>query len=115
RRAAQTRGHAPRAGPGGAGDAAGGEGGARSARHPQPGQGGGGTALFPALLAPTDRPALSFPDGALTYAELADRAGALARELAGLGRVAVWATPTSSTAVGIVAAPVAGVPARAAQ
>ena len=69
------------------------------------------TDLFPALLAPTDRAALSFPDGALTYAELADRAGALARELAGLGRVAVWATPTSSTAVGIVAALLAGVPA----
>jgi malonyl-CoA/methylmalonyl-CoA synthetase len=68
-------------------------------------------ALLPALLDPPDRPALAFPDGALTYAELADRAGALAREIAGLTRVAVWATPTLPTAVGIVAALLAGVPA----
>jgi malonyl-CoA/methylmalonyl-CoA synthetase len=68
--------------------------------------------LFPALLdPPADRPALAFPDGALTYHELADRAGGLAHEIAGLGRVAVWATPTLPTAVGIVAALLAGVPA----
>jgi malonyl-CoA/methylmalonyl-CoA synthetase len=67
--------------------------------------------LLPALLDPPDRPALAFPDGALTYAELADRAGALAREIAGLNRVAVWATSTLPTAVGIVAALLAGVPA----
>jgi malonyl-CoA/methylmalonyl-CoA synthetase len=69
-------------------------------------------ALFPALLdPPADRPALAFPDGALTYPELDDRAGALAGEIAGLGRIAVWATPTLPTAVGIVAALLAGVPA----
>ena len=69
-------------------------------------------ALFPALLdPPAGRPALAFPDGALTYPELAARAGALAREIAGLDRVAVWATPTLPTAVGIVAALLAGVPA----
>ena len=71
-----------------------------------------GDTLFPALLAPpADRPALAFPDGALTYPELAARAGALAQEIAGLNRVAVWATPTLPTAVGIVAALLAGVPA----
>ena len=71
-----------------------------------------GDTLFPVLLAPpADRPALAFPDGALTYPELAARAGALAQEIAGLNRVAVWATPTLPTAVGIVAALLAGVPA----
>jgi acyl-CoA synthetase (AMP-forming)/AMP-acid ligase II len=69
-------------------------------------------ALLPALLdPPTDRPALAFPDGALTYSELAARAGALAQQIAGLKRVAVRATPTLDTAVGIVAALLAGVPA----
>ena len=54
-----------------------------------------GDMLFPVLLdPPADRPALAFPDGALTYPELAARAGALAQEIAGLNRVAVWATPT---------------------
>src|SRR5688572_12269557 len=71
-----------------------------------------GDELFPALLAPpADRPALAFPDGALTYPELAAQAGALAQEITGLTRVAVWATPTLPTAVGIVAALLAGVPA----
>lgn len=69
-------------------------------------------ALLPALLdPPAGRPALAFPDGALTYPELAARAGAVAREIAGLDRVAVWATPTLPTVVGIVAALLAGVPA----
>ncbi|MDT0353350.1 AMP-binding protein [Pseudonocardia charpentierae] len=69
-------------------------------------------ALLPALLdPPAERPALAFPDGALTYPELATRAGALAQQIAGLKRVAVRATPTLDTAVGIVAALLAGVPA----
>ena len=63
------------------------------------------------LDAPPDRPALAFPDGAVTYPQLADRAAYLADSLVGTGRVAVWATPTLATAVGIVAALVAGVPA----
>ncbi|MFH8792759.1 acyl-CoA synthetase [Streptomyces sp. NPDC017941] len=69
--------------------------------------------LLPALAAPTDAPALRFGDRALTYAELADAAGALAARLraAGAVRVAVWATPTLETAVGVVAALLAGVPA----
>jgi malonyl-CoA/methylmalonyl-CoA synthetase len=67
--------------------------------------------LFPALGDPAERPALAFPDGALTYPQLAVRAGTLASELVGLTRVAVWATPTLPTAVAIVAALLAGVPA----
>ncbi|MFI0961949.1 acyl-CoA synthetase [Streptomyces sp. NPDC021080] len=69
--------------------------------------------LFPALLGGSvaDRSALRFGDRSLTYAELAARAGALAARLDGAGRVAVWATPTLETAVGVVAALLAGVPA----
>jgi malonyl-CoA/methylmalonyl-CoA synthetase len=70
--------------------------------------------LLPAVGDPAGslaRPALTFPDGAVTYAELAAKAGALAGALAGLSRVAVWATPTLSTAIGVAAALLAGVPA----
>ncbi|WP_405643884.1 acyl-CoA synthetase [Streptomyces sp. NBC_00019] len=70
------------------------------------------TTLFPALTdAPADRPALRFGDRSLTYAELATATGLLARGLRGAGRVAVWATPTLETAVAVVAALRAGVPA----
>ncbi|TDC11348.1 acyl-CoA synthetase [Streptomyces sp. 8K308] len=66
--------------------------------------------LFPALAAGPDRPALRFGTGPdLTYARLAGAAGALAAELAGRRRTAVWATPTAETAVGVVAALLAGV------
>ncbi|WP_312866484.1 acyl-CoA synthetase [Streptomyces boluensis] len=68
-------------------------------------------ALFPDLVAGVDRPALRFGDLALTYAELAAAAGALAAGLDRSGRVAVWATPTAETAVGVLAALLAGVPA----
>ncbi|MFJ6831626.1 acyl-CoA synthetase [Streptomyces sp. NPDC091209] len=69
--------------------------------------------LFPALVGGSvaDRSALRFGDRSLTYAELAASAGALATRLDGAGRVAVWATPTLETAVGVVAALLAGVPA----
>ncbi|GAA2287654.1 acyl-CoA synthetase [Streptomyces ruber] len=71
--------------------------------------------LFPALadISPTaaDRPALRFGERSLTYAELAAAAGATAGRLRGADRVAVWATPTLETAVGVVAALLAGVPA----
>ncbi len=72
---------------------------------------GGGLTLLPALDDPPDGSALAFPDGAVSYAELAARTAALADRLHGLTRVAVWATPTLATAVGIVAALRAGVPA----
>jgi malonyl-CoA/methylmalonyl-CoA synthetase len=65
--------------------------------------------LLPALDDPPRRPALAFPDGTATYPELTAWSTALAGELAGLSRVAVWATPSLATAVGIVAALRAGV------
>ncbi|MFF8604827.1 acyl-CoA synthetase [Streptomyces sp. NPDC015346] len=69
--------------------------------------------LFPALVAGSDRPALRFGADALTYGELASTAGNLAARIegTGAGRVAVWATPTARTAVAVVAALLAGVPA----
>ncbi|MFF6999211.1 acyl-CoA synthetase [Streptomyces sp. NPDC008313] len=57
------------------------------------------------------RPALRFGDRALTYAQLAAAAGALVPRIGGAGRVAVWATPSLETAVGVVAALLAGLPA----
>ncbi|MBT2414610.1 acyl-CoA synthetase [Streptomyces sp. ISL-12] len=70
------------------------------------------SSLFPALTgAPADRPALRFGARSLTYAELAAAAGATAQRLGGAGRVAVWATPSLETAVAVVAALLAGVPA----
>lgn len=67
--------------------------------------------LFPALWTADRKEALRFGEHSLTYAELAGAAGALAGRIAGTGRVAVWATPTLETAVGVVAALLAGVPA----
>jgi malonyl-CoA/methylmalonyl-CoA synthetase len=67
------------------------------------------TSLFPALLDPDDRLALRFGDDTLTYRQLAGAAGALAGSLAGRQRVAVHATSTMHTAVGITAALLAGV------
>ncbi|WP_328313010.1 acyl-CoA synthetase [Streptomyces sp. NBC_00442] len=66
--------------------------------------------LFPSLYAAEPREAVRFGGYALTYAELAGAAGSLATRLKGAGRVAVWATPTPRTVVGVVAALVAGVP-----
>jgi malonyl-CoA/methylmalonyl-CoA synthetase len=72
------------------------------------------TPLLPALLDPPDRTALRFrvADGAdteLSYRRLASAAGALAKELAGRQRVAVLATPSIHTAVGVTAGLLAGV------
>jgi len=65
-------------------------------------------------LEPSDKVALRFgPPGRsveLTYRELAGAAGALVPRIAGCTRVAVHATPTIHTAVGVVAAFLAGVP-----
>ncbi|MGQ4387497.1 acyl-CoA synthetase [Streptomyces sp. SAS_270] len=71
------------------------------------------SSLFPALAngSVAQRPALRFGDRSLTYAELDASAGALAARIGGAGRVAVWATPTLETAVAVVAALLAGVPA----
>ncbi|MET8687938.1 acyl-CoA synthetase [Streptomyces sp. NPDC004732] len=66
--------------------------------------------LFPALDTARGE-ALRFGDRSLTYPELASAAGSLALRLRDAGRVAVWATPSLETAVGVVAALLAGVPA----
>ncbi|MFE5629237.1 acyl-CoA synthetase [Streptomyces sp. NPDC056470] len=68
-------------------------------------------ALFPALRTRTDLPALRFGAETLTYEDLGKAADALVTRILGAGRVAVWATPTAATAVGVVAALLAGVPA----
>ncbi|MFB7930531.1 acyl-CoA synthetase [Streptomyces sp. NPDC056039] len=68
--------------------------------------------LFPALTeAPADRPALRFGERSLTYGELAAAAGAVTGRIGEARRVAVWATPTMETAVAVVAALLAGIPA----
>ncbi|MFE5716742.1 acyl-CoA synthetase [Streptomyces sp. NPDC056501] len=69
------------------------------------------SALFPALAVPSDRPALRCGADTLTYVELARAAGSLAVRIGGADRVAVWATPSAHTAVAVVAALLAGVPA----
>ncbi|MGP3756761.1 acyl-CoA synthetase [Streptomyces sp. IBSNAI001] len=69
------------------------------------------TPLFPALAEGSTRPALTFGERTLSYGELAASAGSLAAQLGQVARVAVWATPTLETAVGVVAALLAGVPA----
>ncbi|MHB9862059.1 acyl-CoA synthetase [Streptomyces sp. YIM S03343] len=76
------------------------------------------SSLFPALEGrpdPTvrrpvaaDQVALSFGARSLTYAELAAAAGAVAERVTGAGRVAVWATPSLETAVGVVGVLLAG-------
>ncbi|MFJ6011385.1 acyl-CoA synthetase [Streptomyces sp. NPDC092952] len=68
----------------------------------------------PLLPVPDDgsrREALRFGEHSLTYDELAAASGALAARISGAGRVAVWAAPTPSTVVAVVAALRAGVPA----
>jgi malonyl-CoA/methylmalonyl-CoA synthetase len=57
-----------------------------------------------------DRPAVSFPDGSLTYGELRAAAEQLSQRLVGLDRVAVWATPRRHTCIAVCAALLAGVP-----
>ena len=66
--------------------------------------------LLPTPPHPSGAPALRFPEGALTHAELAAAAAAVAEQVAGLRRVAVWGTPTLHTAVAVAGALTAGVP-----
>jgi malonyl-CoA/methylmalonyl-CoA synthetase len=66
--------------------------------------------LLPALAEASSDPALIFGDRALDYAGLQGAALALAREIEGAERVAVWAQPELETCVGIVAGLLAGVP-----
>ncbi|UZJ32583.1 acyl-CoA synthetase [Streptomyces endophytica] len=65
--------------------------------------------LFPALREGSPAPALRFGDRTLSHRQLASVAGALAERIAGETRIAVWATPTLDTSVGVVAALLAGV------
>ncbi|GGL68364.1 acyl-CoA synthetase [Streptomyces fumigatiscleroticus] len=75
------------------------------------------SSLFPALTddGPGGRTALRFGGRSLTYGELGAAAGALAERIRasahGPARVAVWATPALETAVAVVGALLAGVPA----
>lgn len=67
------------------------------------------TSLFPALTGdPGEQVALRFGDRSLTYAELAAAAAAVGERIRGAGRVAVWATPSLETAVGVVGVLLAG-------
>lgn len=66
--------------------------------------------LIPALETESSRIAVRFGDDELSYAELASAARQLTETLAPQGRVAVWATPTTETAVAVAAAVLSGVP-----
>ncbi len=67
--------------------------------------------LFPALRDASTAPALRFGDRALSYRQLAAVAGPLAERIGAETRVAIWATATLETSVGVISALLAGVPA----
>ena len=58
--------------------------------------------LFPALADPPDRVALLGGGQSLTYRQLAGSASAVAASTSGHRRVAIWATPSLHTCVGVV-------------
>jgi len=58
--------------------------------------------LLPAVVEPDDREALSGGEGSVSYRELRAAASALASRLAGHRQVALWATPTVATCIGVV-------------
>ena len=60
--------------------------------------------LFEPLASPTERTAVSFPDGALSYRALDLAARELRARLPEGGPLALWATPSTATAVALVAA-----------
>jgi malonyl-CoA/methylmalonyl-CoA synthetase len=66
--------------------------------------------LFPALADPPPGIAVRVGERALTYAQLRDAASAVAEQVRGSERVAVWAVPSIHTVVGVVGALIAGVP-----
>jgi len=70
------------------------------------------TVLLPSLNAQFDdrAAAVSVAGDALSWAQLRRRAGAVAHRLAGMPAVAIRATPTLDTVVGVVAGLMAGVP-----
>jgi malonyl-CoA/methylmalonyl-CoA synthetase len=70
--------------------------------------------LFPPLqlqdsTSARDTQAMRFPGGALTWAELRGAVTAVARQVEGCRRVALWAEPTLETAIGVIGALLAGV------
>lgn len=65
--------------------------------------------LLPALEQPHDGEAIAFGDASLSYGELARLSGSVAARVAGMVRVAVWATPAAETAVAVTGALAAGV------
>nr|WP_238420857.1 acyl-CoA synthetase [Streptomyces taklimakanensis] len=67
--------------------------------------------MFPTLHQSPGKPALRFGDLVIDYGRLAAAAHSLALRIADTGRVAVWATPSPHTCVGVLAALLAGVPA----
>jgi malonyl-CoA/methylmalonyl-CoA synthetase len=66
--------------------------------------------LFEALGDPTDDIALRFGERALSYRQLRDAAAAVADQVAGRQRVAVWAVNEPEVAVAVIGALLAGVP-----
>jgi malonyl-CoA/methylmalonyl-CoA synthetase len=64
--------------------------------------------LLPPVERPSDAAALGFPDGNLSYAELAAASRELGSRLPSEGPVAIWATPSCATAIGLVGALQAG-------
>jgi malonyl-CoA/methylmalonyl-CoA synthetase len=70
----------------------------------------GPRALLPTLSDPPDVQAVGFPEGSLSHAELSAAAAAVTERIAGLERVAVWATASLHTCVAVVGGLAAGVP-----
>src|SRR4051794_20076053 len=68
------------------------------------------SALLSPLADPSDKEAVRFGEHALTYAQLAGAAGAVAAAVAGRERVAVFAESRLETCVPAVGALLAGVP-----
>jgi malonyl-CoA/methylmalonyl-CoA synthetase len=69
-----------------------------------------GGLLLPPVHERGDDPAVRVDGRELSYRELREAAAALARSLAGVERVAVWAEPTLETCVTVVGATAAGAP-----
>jgi malonyl-CoA/methylmalonyl-CoA synthetase len=66
--------------------------------------------LLPPLADPTDKEAIRFGEHALTYAQLAEAAAAVAERVGGRERIAVFAESRLETCVAAVGALLAGVP-----
>ncbi|MDQ4058502.1 MAG: acyl-CoA synthetase [Actinomycetota bacterium] len=65
--------------------------------------------LFPALLDPPDQEALRFEDNSLRYEQLRDGVAGVTERVAGVERVALWASPQIDTCIGLLGLMAAGV------